>query len=126
MCLDESPVSDFCSWRDKPYVGPYFLGSADTVECPILKYPQEMALHGERHVADLVKEQRASLGDLDLAGLPLGGSGERALFVSKELVLQQVLREGGAIDGNKRFRGARAPTMNGAGDHFFSCTRFAE
>jgi hypothetical protein len=47
-----------------------------------------MALHGEGHVADLVKKQRASLGDLDFSGLPLDGSGERALLVAKELILQ--------------------------------------
>ena len=47
-----------------------------------------MALHGEGHVADFVKEQRASLGDLDFARLSLDGSGERAFLVAKELILQ--------------------------------------
>lgn len=78
----------FIRGGEKTHVGPYFLCSADTVECPILQDSQEMALHGEGHVADLVKKQRASLGDLDFARLPLDGAGERALLVAKELILQ--------------------------------------
>ena len=78
----------FIRGGEKTHVGSYLLRSANTVECPILQDSQEMALHGERHVADLIKKQRASLGDLDFSRLPLDSSGERALKKKKKLILQ--------------------------------------
>jgi len=46
-----------------------------------------MALHGERHVADLIKKERPSIRDLNFSGLPLDGSGECALLVAKQFIL---------------------------------------
>ena len=38
---------------------------------PVLEEAQELRLHGERHLADLVEEQRAAVGGLELAARAL-------------------------------------------------------
>jgi hypothetical protein len=60
-----------------------------------------LACSGVRQVADLVEHQRAAVGGLDLAGRGLGGAGEGALLVAEELAFQQVLGDGGAVDGDE-------------------------
>jgi hypothetical protein len=40
-------------------------------------------LHGQRHVADFVEKQRASVRLFELAGVPRRRAGERALFVAE-------------------------------------------
>ena len=44
-----------------------------------------MALQIHRHVANLIEEQRAAIGMLDLPLCPGGGAGERAFFVAEQL-----------------------------------------
>ena len=53
-----------------------------------------------------------------------GGSGERALLVTKEFALKQVLRNGRAIDGHERFFGPAAILKNGAGHQFLTGAAF--
>jgi hypothetical protein len=50
----------------------------------------------------------ATVRELELARLAVRRPGERALLVAEELGFEQVLRNGGAVDGNKRSFGARA------------------
>src|SRR5947208_15414634 len=49
-------------------------------------------------VADLVEEDGAAMGRLELADLELVGAGEGASLVTEQLALQQVPRHGGAVD----------------------------
>ena len=54
-------------------------------------------------------------GQLEAAGLGPRGAGEGALLVAEELALQQVLREGAAVDGDEGLA-ARGPlVVEGAG-----------
>ena len=50
--------------------------SAEALELPFLKKPQELGLRCRRHVADFVEEQRAAIGLLKLADTPAVGAGE--------------------------------------------------
>ena len=45
------------------------LGVADAEDDPLLQRAQELHLQRERHLADLVEEQRAAVGRLELARL---------------------------------------------------------
>src|SRR5437870_3116969 len=49
-------------------------------------------------VADLVEEDGAAMGRLELADLELVGAGEGASLVTEQFALQQVPRHGGAVD----------------------------
>lgn len=68
-----------------------------------LLYEAEQAhLHRERHVSDLVEEDRAVVGVFKLAHAPLAvGSGEGALLIAEKLALQQALRYVAAVYGHE-------------------------
>ena len=55
----------------------------------------------ERHVADLVEQQRAARGGADDAGEVLDGAGEGAAPMAEELRVEHVLRGGGAVEGDE-------------------------
>src|SRR5439155_24530565 len=54
------------------------------------------------------------------------GTGEGALLVAEELALEQILRDGVAIDGDKRSVGLRAPAVESLRHHFLAGAVFAE
>ena len=105
--------------RDQPDVGAQGPAAAHALEGPLLEHPQHLALHAERQLADLVEEQRAALGLLEAPRLAAVGAGEGPLLVAEELVLDQRLRDRGAVQGDegpglprrerRGSRGRRAP-----------------
>ena len=74
------------------------LGAADALEAPLLQTRSSLACMVSGHVADLVEEDRAAVGQLEAAAALADGAGERALLVAEQLALQQRLRQGGAVD----------------------------
>ena len=87
---------------DDAHVGAQRLAPADALEGALLEEAQELALDVERQIADLVEEQRAALGELDLAGDAAIGAGERAALVAEELALDELRRQRRAVDGDER------------------------
>ena len=61
-----------------------------------------LACKRQRHVADFVQEERAVVGQLELAVGPLDRAGEGALFVAEKFAFQQIFRDRGAIDRDER------------------------
>ena len=78
------------------------LAVADAEDDALLQRAEELHLEVERQLADLVEEERALVGDLELARARRDGAGERALHVAEELALDQVLRDGAAVDDDER------------------------
>ncbi len=78
------------------------LRAADALETPLLEYAQQLGLHGQRHVADLVEENGAAVGHLEAAAALADGAGEGALLVAEQLALQKGFGQGGAVDGHER------------------------
>ena len=91
----------------------------------MLEHAQEFDLRVGRQVADLVEEERALVRLLEAADAPLVGARERAAFVAEQFTLQEVFRNGGAIDRDERRFGARAVLIDGAGDQLLARARFA-
>ena len=85
---------------------------ADRPHRALLDHAQQLALHRQRQVADLVEEQRAALRGLEEALAVLVGAGEGALAVAEELGLQQVSREWRRSSPRRRAR-LRAATARG-------------
>jgi hypothetical protein len=102
------------------------LAAADALDDPFLEEAQELDLKGERDVADLVEEQGAALGELDLALRRLDRAGEGALFVAEQLGLEQILRDGGAVDRDEGPAGAAAGGVDAAGEQLLAGTAGAE
>ena len=97
---------DAAGGGDDAHVGLDHAGRAERSEPPILKEPQQLGLQLDRHVADLVQEQRAAVGELDEAGLASLGGRVRPLLVTEELAFDQLARNRRAVD---RDQGPRRP-----------------
>ncbi len=52
------------------------LGRADALDFAFFEHAQQLGLHGQRHVADFVEEERSVLGLLEFADVPPGRAGE--------------------------------------------------
>ena len=68
-------------------------------------------------LADLVEEEGASLGGLDLARLVAHRPGERPADVAEQLARQQLIGEGGAVHGDERLLRPRREAVQGAREH---------
>src|SRR5262245_36417400 len=77
-------------------------------------------------VGNLVQKQRAAVSQLELATAGRHGPGKGALFVAEQLALEQLGRNGGAVDFDERSGGERALLMNVAGEQLLTCSRFAD
>ena len=86
---------------DQADVDPDRLGAADAHELALLEHAQQLDLHLERQLADLVEEQRAAVGQLELADLARVRAGERPPLVAEQLGLQDLGRDRGAVDGQE-------------------------
>src|SRR3546814_12132413 len=65
------------------------LAAADTVDLARLDGAQQLGLQARMHFGDVVEQQGAAVGLLELADAARHGSGEGALFVPEKLRLQQ-------------------------------------
>jgi len=74
-----------------------------------------------RHLGDLVEEQRASRSGFDQTMLVSISSCECTFSIAKQLGFDQLLRNGGAVDTHKRHFCARTLKVEGRRNQLFSC-----
>ena len=99
--------------------------SADRLHRLFLQDAQHLGLRLQAHVADLVEEDRAAVGDLELAA-PIGdGAGERAAHVAEQLAFDQLFRNGGAVDLDEGRAPAPAQRVDRPRDQLFAGAVFA-
>src|SRR5205807_2326726 len=110
---------------DHAHVDRVFLRRADLAHALFLDRPQQLHLHRERQLGDLVEEQRAAVRRLEKAFAVLGGAGERALLVAEELALHQGIGDSAAIDRHERLVAARAVLVDQARRELLAAARFA-
>ena len=96
------------------------LGSADALEAVLLEDAQDLRLRHQAHVGDLVEEDRAAVGQLELAPLLGERAGEGALLVTEELRLDQLLRQRGAVHLHERALAASALEVDLARDELLA------
>ena len=82
---------------DDPDVDRALLCTADPARTLRLENVQELRLHLEGHVPDLIEEDRAATRDFEEPLFPLGRAGERALLVSEKFTFDQVAGESRAV-----------------------------
>ena len=73
------------------------LPAAEPVDDAFLEDTEDAGLRLRGHVADLVEEQRAAVGQLELAGPRVHSGGDAALD-AEQLHLEEVAWEGGAVE----------------------------
>ncbi len=83
--------------RDHAHIHGNGFRGADPVDNPFLEDPQDFCLQIDAKVSDLIQQQRASVGQLELPFLVLDGAGKGAFHVPEELALDQGLGDGGAV-----------------------------
>jgi hypothetical protein len=59
--------------------------AAQPFDRPVLEHAQQLDLHRQRHVVDVVQEDRAGIGQLEASRPILDGTRERAALVAEEL-----------------------------------------
>src|SRR5581483_8533790 len=97
---------------DHAHVDANRLLSADALERLLLQHPQHLRLRLEAHVADLVEEQRAAVRELEFSLPLIDRAGERALAMTEELRLDQLLRNRRAVHIDERLlRAMREPVQ---------------
>ena len=99
--------------------------TAHAVKLPVGQHAQQTGLNVQRHIADLIQEQRAAVS---LFEAPLANgicAGKRPFFVPEQFGFNQVLRDRRHIQGDKRRFCPRAVAMQGMGHKLFTGPRFA-
>src|SRR6516162_1567066 len=91
-----------------PHIDLHWIAAADPLDDLILQKAQQLYLHWQRHIADLIQEQGPAIGVFYSADGLLERASECALFVAKEFALEQRLGNRRTIDRHKRL--ARAHT----------------
>ena len=105
---------------DHPYVDVDVLVASHAADLVLLEGAQYFGLGRERHVADLVHEERTARGLFELALALFDGRGEGAAFVAEEFAFDQLRGNGRAVDFDE---GARSPSALGvepAGDQLLA------
>src|SRR5438552_15778575 len=100
--------------------------AAQALVLALLQHAQQLGLHDERQLADLVEEERATARGLDAPRTGPIGPGERAALMAEELALQQLALEHSAVDGEDGLLAARALLVDRARHDLLAGTRFAE
>src|SRR6202008_2003727 len=83
-------------------------------------HAQLFRLERHRHLAQLVEEKCAPVGELEQSHLLTISAGEGSLAVAEHLGLEKLLGNGGAIDRNQSASGATTVLVNVLGDDFLS------
>src|SRR5690606_32358805 len=94
--------------------------AAEAAEGALLEGTQELDLDVRLHLGDLVQEERPAVGELEAAGLLVDRPGEGALLVAEQLVLQDLTREGAAVDRDERALLAGRLLVDRAGDELLA------
>ena len=100
---------------DDPDVDRLLAVAADGADGAGLEGAQEAGLEVEREGVELVEEEGAAVGPGEGAAAGLQGAGEGAADVAEELALDEVLREGAAVDGDEGAAPARAGVVDRPG-----------
>src|SRR5262249_33443495 len=74
----------------------------------------------------LVDEERAAVGELELAAHAVLGPGEGAPLVSEELAVEERVGEGGRVEGDERRSRPGRRVVDGPGEQRLSRARLAE
>jgi hypothetical protein len=110
---------------DDPGIDPGDVVIPDALELAALEEAKELGLNGEWEFANLVKEERASVGGFDAAGAGLDGPGESAAGVAEEFGFEKRLRNRGAVEHGKRLGRAAAEAVDRGGDDLLARARLA-
>ena len=94
--------------------------AADAIELTFGQHPQQAGLQRDRHVADLVEEQRAAVSLLEASAAQRIRARERALLVAEQLRLEQLGGEGRGVERDERLHRSRTVAVQRARNEFLA------
>src|SRR5208283_1756620 len=112
--------------RDDASVALNLLPAPYSLEAFFLKKAQKLHLDRRWQFADLIEEERAPRGGLDMPFAQRVSTRERAFLVAEEFALEQVLRDRVAVDGDERAALLRAQPVESLRHHFFAGAAFSQ
>src|SRR5262245_23132445 len=89
----------------------------------VLQRAQQLHLRCRRGLADFVEEERSLRRRAEETGLVTNGAGERSLYVSKELALEQAFRQGAAVERQEWPVQSCRQLVDVSGDDFLTSAR---
>ena len=107
---------------DDPHVQLQILVPAHPAEGVLLDDAKNFGLHGQAHGVQLVQEQSAAAGLLQIAGFVLA-AGKAAPLGAEEEAFDEGLRDGGAVDGQEFTPPAAAGAVDALGEDFLARPR---
>ncbi|MNQ76419.1 hypothetical protein D3C85_912620 [compost metagenome] len=115
------------SSAEHPHVHLHLAVATDAAEAAIAEKTQQLGLQVGRHLAHLVEEHRAAIGQLQQARLAAAlGAGEGARRIAEQLALGQALRQRRAVQREERRISPRAQGVAGARHQFLAGSGFAQ
>ena len=102
------------------------LFAANALHFAFFEHAQQLRLHSQRHIADLVQKDRPSIGLFKLSNMPAGRPGERTLLMPKQFRLNQLRRDRRAVQRDKWARRSRTLFVQRARHQFLARPRFSK
>ncbi len=120
IALLDLGLERFVAGRQNTRVDARLFAAADRAHGLFLDDAQQLDLHRQRQVGDLVEKQGASVGGLKQAFLVGVGAGEAALDVAEELAFHQFRGNRAAVDRHEGLFGARTQIVDQPGGEFLA------
>ena len=120
LAVGDPVLEDAVRGGDHPNRDADRLLAAEPLHLAVLQHAQQLGLRRLVQVADLVEEDCAAVGQLELAAPHAGGAGECAALVAEQLALDQLGGNRRAVDFDERARGERALAMDVRGQQFLA------
>src|SRR5207247_510978 len=108
-----------------PYVHLDGAISSHPLQLAFLEDAKQFGLDGGGNLADFIQENRAAMRQFKAPLAFVQRSSESSFLVAKKLALDEVLRNGSAVDFDKGGVGPRALPVKRARDQFLACAALA-
>ncbi len=92
----------------------------------LFEHTQQLGLHRQAHLANLVEKERALVGELEEPRSRAIGAGEGSASVAEKSGLEQPFRNRSAVLADERVLAAGAVRVDGARDELFSAPRLSD
>ena len=113
--------------RDHPHIDLPRVFASYPAQFSVLEQTQQRNLRVQGHFSYFVQKDGSVVRQFKLSGFAKAAcAGKRPLVVSEQLGLNQIARQGPAVDHNKRPHGARPAVVYGLGKQLLSCSAFPE
>jgi hypothetical protein len=125
LALGDQLLQVTLATRDDPDVDRHHSRPTEALDGTILQHAEQLHLHRQRHVVNVIEEKRAAFRQFETARSIFDRPSEGAPLVTKQFRFDQGLREQSAAHRNEGSVFAAAGLMDEGGGHLFPRAAFA-